>query len=60
MRELKQITQELYEDLSSRTPPGVRELKLDVEVHLCLASHRRTPPGVRELKQPRQPDGLWL
>ena len=36
---------------SRRTPPGVRELKLD----LCQLENNevlsRTPPGVRELKQ---------
>ena len=34
---------------TSRTPPGVRELKLD-ELELEADGTRRTPPGVRELK----------
>ena len=32
-----------------RTPPGVRELKLQ-SCESALQSLRRTPPGVRELK----------
>ena len=32
-----------------RTPPGVRELKLDMALTFNL-SYSRTPPGVRELK----------
>ena len=35
---------------SSRTPPGVRELKLTVSEMETLARYSRTPPGVRELK----------
>ena len=34
----------------SRTPPGVRELKLLMYLVLTLVLSRRTPPGVRELK----------
>ena len=33
----------------SRTPPGVRELKLGVD-NTAYTVVRRTPPGVRELK----------
>ena len=33
----------------SRTPPGVRELKLQRSLDGAL-NVRRTPPGVRELK----------
>ena len=36
--------------LWSRTPPGVRELKLYIRLH-HLHLQSRTPPGVRELKQ---------
>ena len=36
--------------LLSRTPPGVRELKLPDGRQAMLAGARRTPPGVRELK----------
>ena len=35
--------------MASRTPPGVRELKLHISLHK-LYLYRRTPPGVRELK----------
>ena len=35
----------------SRTPPGVRELKLELRAPVVQSS-RRTPPGVRELKHP--------
>ena len=34
----------------SRTPPGVRELKHDLETIELTEDTRRTPPGVRELK----------
>ena len=34
----------------SRTPPGVRELKLADPSELLLQLLGRTPPGVRELK----------
>ena len=34
---------------ASRTPPGVRELKLEV-LGLLRLEVSRTPPGVRELK----------
>ena len=44
--------------LSRRTPPGVRELKLDMALTFNL-SYSRTPPGVRELKQSRWL-GLWV
>ena len=36
---------------SSRTPPGVRELKLSVVPDGRRCDAGRTPPGVRELKQ---------
>ena len=35
---------------SRRTPPGVRELKLDTLDKLLCPRWGRTPPGVRELK----------
>ena len=34
-----------------RTPPGVRELKLDMLGYGFEITISRTPPGVRELKQ---------
>ena len=34
----------------SRTPPGVRELKLRPRLPRHRLQRRRTPPGVRELK----------
>ena len=34
----------------SRTPPGVRELKLSYTSREVVPKRRRTPPGVRELK----------
>ena len=34
----------------SRTPPGVRELKLITDAENTPDLARRTPPGVRELK----------
>ena len=45
---------------TSRTPPGVRELKLLTEF-LIAESYRRTPPGVRELKlsSPASPEPLF-
>ena len=35
----------------SRTPPGVRELKLGYLEGLEVVHRGRTPPGVRELKR---------
>ena len=35
--------------ISSRTPPGVRELK-QIDISEVVTTARRTPPGVRELK----------
>ena len=35
----------------SRTPPGVRELKLLDLFAIFILLVRRTPPGVRELKR---------
>ena len=40
--------------MCSRTPPGVRELKLLELVPLLPLRCSRTPPGVRELKRGRQ------
>ena len=37
-----------------RTPPGVRELKLEGVAIIKEAYRRRTPPGVRELKHPKR------
>ena len=50
MRELK--LQEVPDMLgySSRTPPGVRELKPSPPVRPARGVQGRTPPGVRELK----------
>ena len=39
----------------SRTPPGVRGLKLVVSVRINGSPAGRTPPGVRGLK----PEGIW-
>ena len=36
--------------VKSRTPPGVRELKLTI-ITILTMEQSRTPPGVRELKQ---------
>ena len=50
MRELKHDAVDIYVYLNiSRTPPGVRELKLR-RVAQSLMHGCRTPPGVRELK----------
>ena len=37
-------------EFQSRTPPGVRELKLMANANLERIKQSRTPPGVRELK----------
>ena len=51
MRELKHILTLLGTNATaSRTPPGVRELKLLVTFPLFYPMVGRTPPGVRELK----------
>ena len=42
----------------SRTPPGVRELKLSARIIISLFGSSRTPPGVRELKLPFMRDEL--
>ena len=36
---------------SSRTPPGVRELKQGIHARNAARRAGRTPPGVRELKR---------
>ena len=41
-----------YVSITSRTPPGVRELKPKLNDLKYLGNAGRTPPGVRELKQP--------
>ena len=41
-----------------RTPPGVRELKLDVIAEEA-DTDRRTPPGVRELKLHIPQEATW-
>ena len=49
MRELKQYRDRSFAVSLSRTPPGVRELKL-LLLLVLLVELGRTPPGVRELK----------
>ena len=49
MRELKPKELGRGQKKRSRTPPGVRELKL-LHHDLLNCMRRRTPPGVRELK----------
>ena len=44
----------------SRTPPGVRELKLIKDEITKKPIPSRTPPGVRELKQCLEHDTLYL
>ena len=51
MRELKQLMQANVENVTGRTPPGVRELKRAIYAIEKLMRLSRTPPGVRELKQ---------
>ena len=48
----------MVECTESRTPPGVRELKLGHPSAEVVAEGRRTPPGVRELKLIRQGEGV--
>ena len=50
MRELKLQKLVLKTPVLSRTPPGVRELKLDMLGYGFEITISRTPPGVRELK----------
>ena len=50
MRELKLLQRRSTIVYTSRTPPGVRELKQDTRKALSDARGGRTPPGVRELK----------
>ena len=50
MRELKRrLLPKITKDAPRRTPPGVRELKLNQSLS-NIVKFGRTPPGVRELK----------
>ena len=51
MRELKPPDELRLKDIVCRTPPGVRELKLNLRTNKLILQVSRTPPGVRELKQ---------